>query len=136
MEEETKICIKCGKELPIIDFYFRDKKAGIRRNECKYCHNNYVKQKYKERHEEIEKIKNNLCCAKCGDTRSYVLDFHHKIPEEKTKGIAQMMHNNTAWNKIEEEMKKCILLCANCHREYHYFAKENNLTLEEYLKKN
>lgn len=31
------------------------------------------------------------------------------------------------------EIQKCILLCSNCHREFHYFEKENGITIEEYL---
>lgn len=134
MEKETKICTKCGKELPITDFYWRDKAAGRRRSECKNCHNNYVKAKYKERQQDIEMIKSNLCCAKCGDSRGYVLDFHHKDPDKKSDGVAQMLRNNTPWEKIEEEMEKCIVLCANCHREFHYLENiNNNFTIDNYL---
>ena len=43
---ETKICTKCGKELPITDFNWRSKKEGTRRSECKYCHSDYMKKKY------------------------------------------------------------------------------------------
>lgn len=131
--EETKICTKCGQELPISDFYWRDKKAGKRRSEYKYCHNGYVKQKYKERHEEISKIKSGLKCAKCGDSRFYVLDFHHIDPAEKDNGIAEMLRNNTSWDKIQEEIAKCIPLCANCHREFHYLEKEEDITLNKFL---
>lgn len=130
---ETKICSKCGRELPITDFYWRNKARGQRRADCKYCHNQYVKNKYQERHQEVQKIKSSLCCAKCGDTRFYVLDFHHKNPEEKNDGIAQMLRNNTPWEKIKKEMEKCVPLCANCHREFHYLQKEKNINLEEYL---
>ena len=133
---ETKICSKCGKELPITDFYWRNKAAGKRRSDCKYCHNQYVKDKYQERHQEVQKIKSSLCCAKCGDTRFYVLDFHHKNPEEKDDGIAQMLRNNTSWEKVEKEMQKCIPLCANCHREFHYLEKKEQIDLETYLIKN
>lgn len=34
----TKICTKCGKELPIEEFNWRNKVKGTRRSECKYCH--------------------------------------------------------------------------------------------------
>lgn len=131
--EQIKICTKCGKQLPITDFYWRDKKLGKRRSECKYCHKEYVKQKYQERHQEIENIKNQLCCAKCGETRFYVLDFHHINSEEKENGIAQMLRNNTSWDRIEQEISKCIPLCANCHREFHYLNRKNQITLEDFL---
>lgn len=44
-----------------------------------------------------------------------------------------MLRNNTAWDKIQEEITKCIPLCANCHREFHYLEKEENITLNKFL---
>ena len=40
---ETKICTKCGRELPVEDFPFRNKAKGIRRSNCKKCHNHEFK---------------------------------------------------------------------------------------------
>ena len=130
---EEKICSKCGRNLPITEFYWRNKAAGIRRADCKDCHRGYVKQKYQDRHEEIQKIKESLKCAKCGENRYYVLDFHHKDPSIKDAGIAQMLRNNTSWEKIELEIKKCIPLCANCHREFHFLEREKQIKIEDYL---
>ena len=61
------------------------------------------------------------------------MDCHHLNPNEKTDIIAKMIKSSSVEN-IEQELKKCICLCANCHREFHYFEKENNLTIEDYLK--
>jgi len=130
---ETKICTKCGKELPIDNFYWRDKAKGLRRSECKNCHNNYVKQKYKERHDNINKIKSQQCCAKCGDSRFYVLDYHHINPDEKEEKISRLIAHNVKEQTLQEELNKCILLCANCHREFHYLQQEKNISIEEYL---
>ena len=129
---ETKICSKCKRELPIDQFHFRDKAKGTRRSDCKECHNGYVKIKYSERQKEIEDIKSNLKCAKCGDTRGYLLDFHHLDPKEKDRAVSRMISNNASNETIEAEMKKCICLCANCHREFHYFEK-SGMTIEQYL---
>ena len=43
-------------------------------------------------------------------------DFHHPSPLEKDFTISDRM---TSWAAIEREVKKCILLCARCHREVH-----------------
>ena len=131
---ETKICTKCGRELPIDQYYWRDRKAGKRRSECKDCHNGYVKQKYQERKENIDDLKSSLKCAKCGDSRFYVLDFHHKDPKEKDNTIARLTANQASEERLNQELQKCICLCANCHREFHYLENQNGLTIDEYLK--
>ena len=121
---ETKICSQCGKELPLDAFPWRDKSKGTRRANCKECHSNYMKKQY-----AFKKMK----CAKCGESRGYVLDFHHIDPTQKENTIARMTSNKSNLNDIQKEVDKCIVLCANCHREFHHFKKINNLTLEEYL---
>lgn len=63
---ETKICTKCGRDLSVDDFYWRNKDQGKRRSECKDCHNGYVKQKYQEKRQEISDLKMNYRCEKCG----------------------------------------------------------------------
>lgn len=40
---ETKICSKCGRELPIDQFNWRNKAKGTRRADCKECHSGYMK---------------------------------------------------------------------------------------------
>lgn len=130
---ETKICTKCGRQLPIEDFYWRNKKEGKRRSECKYCHNNYVKVKYQQHQNDIEELKSQLKCAKCGDSRGYVLDFHHIDPEIKDKSISRLISSNASLKRIEEEMKKCVCLCANCHREFHFLEKKQHITIQMYL---
>ena len=66
----------------------------------------------------------NGTCHDCGCTSEYqeIFDFHHKDPTEKECSIAHIIHYG--WSKIEAELKKCIMLCSNCHRIRH--AKENN----------
>lgn len=58
-------------------------------------------------------------CEKCGyNTCLQALDFHHINPEHKDFTIAQTRLYFT-WEKIRAELDKCILVCANCHREIH-----------------
>lgn len=59
-------------------------------------------------------------CERCGyDKCIAALDFHHLDPKEKDFGIADK-GNTRAFDKIKIELDKCIMLCANCHREEHY----------------
>lgn len=126
---ETKICTKCGKELPIDSFNWRDKKKGTRRSECKVCHSDYMKTKYQEKKELVNNLKRNQCCAKCGDNRAYVLDYHHIDPNIKEMNISRMLSNRSNINHVIQEIDKCIILCSNCHRELHYL----NISIDEYL---
>lgn len=132
--EEKKKCTKCGRILPLSDFNWRNKAKGTRRSECRYCHSDYMKQKYQQKKNEIQELKSNLKCAKCGQSRGYVLDFHHINPLEKTENIARLTSNTSNISKVYDEIKKCIVLCANCHRQFHYLQERNNeLTLKDYL---
>lgn len=56
-------------------------------------------------------------CILCGyDKCLSALDFHHPDPQGKIFSISKAM---TSWKRILPELNKCILLCANCHREVH-----------------
>ncbi len=55
-------------------------------------------------------------CKKCGNNDVMVLEFHHL--KDKDLNISKM--KGSRWSLIEKELKKCILLCANCHSETHY----------------
>lgn len=58
-------------------------------------------------------------CCFCGYDRCLdALDFHHF--DEKTKKFGLSQNGMTrSWEKTKAELKKCILVCANCHREIH-----------------
>lgn len=55
-------------------------------------------------------------CADCGETNPVVLEFHHTDPNTKSGTISQMIRVTKNWQCIQEEINKCIVLCANCHR--------------------
>ncbi|MBX4186816.1 MAG: hypothetical protein KW802_00970 [Candidatus Doudnabacteria bacterium] len=58
-------------------------------------------------------------CIICGYDRCLgALDFHHLDPAKKKFGIS-MNGLTKSWAKVKEELDKCILICANCHREVH-----------------
>lgn len=58
-------------------------------------------------------------CQLCGyDKCISALDFHHV--DESLKSFSLGTRGLTrSWNKIEAEIKKCLLVCSNCHREIH-----------------
>lgn len=58
-------------------------------------------------------------CEACGyDRCREALEFHHRNPDEKDFEISAATIS-MGWELIEEELDKCLLLCANCHREVH-----------------
>lgn len=59
-----------------------------------------------------------LCeCRRCGESRAPCLDFHH--PDEKTETISKMVNDGYSWDNIRDEIDRCTVLCANCHRLEH-----------------
>ena len=60
------------------------------------------------------------CCEVCGYNKCIAaLEFHHLDPSEKEVSIST---TNVAWSIVLAELEKCVLLCANCHREAHNMA--------------
>lgn len=131
----TKICTKCGKELPIEEFNWKNKAQGIRRSECKYCHSNYMKNRYRQKKNEIQDLKKGIKCIKCGYNKCGAsLEFHHINPEEKDEKVARMLTNNYNLDIVKKEIEKCVVLCANCHHEFHFLNNnDKNFTLEDFL---
>lgn len=59
-------------------------------------------------------------CEKCGYNHNIAaLDFHHLNPKEKEFAIDLRKFSNMSLEKLQKELDKCILVCANCHRELH-----------------
>lgn len=83
-------------------------------------------------------------CSICGyDKYIGALEFHHLDSDEKDFGISEKGYTR-AWEIVREELDKCILVCANCHRELHQdlrFQKiewtledeENSSKIKEYF---
>jgi len=70
---------------------------------------------------QVQAYKVERGCERCGYCRSpYALELHHPHGKGGQKtGIAQLVRRGFAWSKIEAELSRCTLLCANCHREEH-----------------
>ena len=69
-------------------------------------------------------------CAICGYNKyGSVLEWHHNDETTKEFNPADIMKNYSlqAWNLYQEEIKKCTLLCANCHREWHIEHKNEDV---------
>lgn len=116
----TRICSKCNLEKNIQEFYFINNRPMYW---CKECQKEKEKEKYQNRVNQINEYKKTLVCKKCGETRFYLFDFHHRNPEEKDYSISD--HTRAKFETIKAEIDKCDVLCANCHREWHYLSSHN-----------
>ena len=125
-----KKCRICGSSFETITY-------GGSRQYCFICvpETKDVNQRTIQKRQAIRKqaIKNlGGKCLKCGEIKEYLIDFHHVNQDEKEHSISALLANS----KVElffKELEKCIPLCSNCHREYHYFNDKENKTIEEYL---
>lgn len=68
-------------------------------------------------------------CSICGYANCLdALDFHHKNSDEKEHLVSKLLSSKNE-ERLFSEVDKCILLCANCHRETHsesWRMKESN----------
>ena len=118
-------CLICGKT-------FKPKTASANQRQCCYdCMPDGIQLRRGDFLAKI-KIARGGKCERCGyDTCIKALEFHHLDPSQKDFTIS-----NDHFRLIDavNESKKCVLLCANCHRELHdnyWNIKELNLQREE-----
>lgn len=91
--------------------------------QCKTCWNKRTAQSGKD---QVKLLKEEFGgkCSKCGyDKCMDALQFHHVDPTKKEFALGQGRGFNI--DRIREELKKCIMVCSNCHIEMHYNMKLN-----------
>lgn len=125
-----KVCPKCEIPKPLDDFNWRSRAKGTKQSICKECqrqinteHYKNNSADYKRRSQEYRvRLKEKFAewlsdkkCIDCGETDPVVLDCDH-VSGEKKYGIAEMLNDARPWDVILEELAKCEIRCANCHR--------------------
>ena len=69
-----------------------------------------------------------ITCKYCGENHPAVLQFHHRDPREKEFDVSAFVyHQKGGPAKLEAEIAKCDVLCANCHLKHHYENDERRL---------
>lgn len=101
-KNSKKHCTECGRDF-----------KWTKNNICPTC------RTFKRRGNQRSKAINILGgkCKNCGNCDHDVLTFHHKNPNTKKFNLCSHWHR--AWITILKKIKKCILLCANCHMKLH-----------------
>jgi hypothetical protein len=91
----------------------------------RYYYKNREKEKERtsQRTEKLKKwyreYKQNFACEYCGEDHPACIDFHHT--GEKEISVSNLVtRKNTSKKRIKNEIRKCKVLCANCHRKLHY----------------
>lgn len=87
-------------------------------SKCLECEKNYRKARYEISKNFVIEYKKNNPCYSCGNSDYRVLDFHHLHNKKFT--VAHGVKNRLSIEKLKSEIDKCITLCANCHRIWHY----------------
>lgn len=89
----------------------------------------YIKRaadKKKQQRAEWEVFKSTLSCAQCGENHPATFDFHHVIRDPNNHKMHRLIANGSI-AKAREELKKCVVLCANCHRKLHHEEHQEKL---------
>lgn len=134
-----KICIKCKEEKDIILFNNRKYKNTIKKNNvCKTCQaissrkhylsnkDKIIKRSADRRNKSNISTKNRLfvleClsagCVDCGEKDILTLDFDHI--KDKCSEISTLISRCVSFKKLKDEISKCEVRCANCHRRKTY----------------
>ena len=127
-----KRCPKCG--FVLANEAFSQRGAGKLCSYCKECQRAYCRKHYKnyarphnERryvNQKRQRIRNRRRaaeflqthpCVDCGESDIRVLEFDH-VRGDKLCDVSLLVSNGSSWRRVEEEMAKCVVRCANCHR--------------------
>jgi hypothetical protein len=107
----------CCNEWKSLD-EFAKKKDNYTQHYCRPCIYAYQQERGKSRKKKVIDLMGGKC-VKCGYSRNYAaLEFHHLDPSKKEINISGNGIKGS-WKRLMEELKKCVLICSNCHREEH-----------------
>lgn len=133
----TKTCKACKETKSISEFHPNKTCTLGVVGTCRKCMAERKRQWYSDNRAERQDDANERNRAKkqkavdyfggkCHDCNqsfpNCVFQFHHLNPAEKDANPSKLMNGRE--DKMWEELKKCIMLCANCHLMRHFIRKE------------
>ena len=129
----SKECRECGEVKPLSAFHPNKQcKQGVA-GTCRACTGDRIKAWYKSKRRERQDAANTKnrsrkqmavdhfggVCADCGNSfPNCVFQFHHLDPKEKDVNPSKALA--TSVERMWAELKKCVMLCANCHLIRHH----------------
>lgn len=143
---KTRICTTCKRRRPLTSFNKkRDGKYG-RTAKCKKCISRYDSQSYRRSTRRrasvisavgryklkliafVNEYKERHVCADCESAYPfYVMTFDHLPGAKKEGNISDLIRRGATGEKLQREMKKCDVVCANCHAERTHQRREVRL---------
>ena len=143
-----KQCSICMTFLPLREFAIHKRGSRRRRGFCYECQRSYHREIYRSdpgRYKDTRAQRRRLLrashrariieylrchpCVDCGEADINVLEFDH-VYGPKSANLSDLMRGTVAWRRIEIELAKCQVRCANCHRRrtaaaFGWFRYEN-----------
>lgn len=130
-----KTCCHCHAEKTFDQFYVKNKSKGTIASDCIDCRRAWNRAHYARtrsvyltksanRNRQVRKATaielggylRDHPCVDCGESNILVLEFDHRDRATKTESIGTMLSRNWSWSTILNEIQKCDVRCANCHR--------------------
>jgi hypothetical protein len=127
----SKRCVTCHELKPVAAFNLRRAARDGRQARCRDCsrpwylengdehrqnvarRNRLVRKDYGER---LMAYLNEHPCVDCGETDLRVLEFDHRDSSQKLEAVGRLIALRASWKRIQAEIEKCDVRCANCHR--------------------
>src|SRR5438874_1769710 len=130
-----QICRRCGQDLDLSEFNWKNRAKGTSQSYCKDCSRQYVRDHYLRnkryyvgkahtrnvsertniRHRLLEFLRAHPC-VDCKEQDPVVLQFDHSDPSLKSAEVAVLFRRGVCWRRIKAEIDKCLVRCANCHQ--------------------
>lgn len=129
---DSKKCSTCGRLQPLTEFNRRAQAPDGRQARCRSCarqwyRDNTEARKKNTRRRRIEyaiEVRREMmaffqehACVDCGEDDIRCLDFDHRGDLLKSANVGYLLSQGHAWARIQVEMAKCEVRCANCHRK-------------------
>jgi hypothetical protein len=130
--EDFRKCYRCGARKAVDEFAWRRKARGQRDSFCRPCRSAYGKEHYaanRQRYIDRARVLTQRLvlkrtgylieyfvahpCVDCGEMDPIVLEFDH-LRDKRFEISAAIRGRN--WQTILDEIEKCEVVCANCHR--------------------
>jgi hypothetical protein len=124
-----KRCSTCKQWKPLTEFNKRATARDGHQWSCRDCNKAYHYKNHDRHMKQIrarakrERAANQLRiveyllghpCVDCGETNPVVLEFDHL--RDKLNAVSRLLVLGHPWERILEEIEKCDVVCANCHR--------------------